>query len=120
MALGLLYPVPSVGLSVGREDLGVGLTGHHITRPHREIMQRSHGLNGPLDSFSRPDESPGEYDGPSTRLGHDTRVGMAAPWAMVVTLEGSTSKPSHSRARAASVMTTTRSARAATSFSTDR
>ena len=48
------------------------------------------------------------------------RVGMAAPWAMVSTLVASTSNPSHSRFRAASVITTTRSANAATSFSTER
>ena len=71
-ALRLLHPVLTVGLSVGGEDLGVGLAGHQVARPHREIVQRSHGLNGSFDSFARPDESPREYDGPTGPFGHDT------------------------------------------------
>ena len=46
--------------------------------------------------------------------------GTAAPWGMVTTLAGSTSNLRHSRARAASDMTTTLSATAATASSTSR
>ena len=46
--------------------------------------------------------------------------GTAAPWAMVSTRAGSTSNEVHRRSRAASDMTTTRSARATASISTSR
>ena len=35
-------------------------------------MQRPHGLNGAFDSLARPDEPPGQYEGPTDPLGHDT------------------------------------------------
>ena len=77
-------------------------------------MTRSMPLPGP----SRPQVSKrrcGRRLAPGVGAG-----GVAAPCGIVVTFVGSTSKPSHSRFRAASDITTTWSAIAATSTRTDR
>ena len=72
MPLRLRNSVPTVRLSVCGEELGMGSTGDQISRPHREVMQRSHCVDGSLDPLARANEHPRQDDGSIRAVRHHT------------------------------------------------
>ena len=120
MTPGLLHPVSSVRLSVCSKDFGVGLARHQIAGPHREIVQRPHRINGSFDSLAWSDEAPRQQDGSARVLGHDSTCRDGCSMGDGGQLGGVDVEAVAQAFPGSLVMTTTWSAKAATSFRTER
>ena len=97
----------TVDVSFEGKYLRVRATCDDVARPRPEILQVHHGVDGPLDALP-PAVRPHVSNTGPVEPSYGTRAGgVAAPWGIITTLDGSTSKRPRNRRRAASVITTT-------------
>ena len=73
-----------------------------------QVLEVRHGVYGGFDALARAEQAPSEQQRPAPSGGRAVgAAGVTAPWGIIVTFDGSTSKRLHNRRRAVIAMTTT-------------